>query len=273
MSAPRAPQTDEIFDAAALGYHAAAPLLWEPLGEAYVGHVRPAPGERVLDACCGAGSTAFPAARAVGPTGLVDAVDVSSGLVELGRRQASAQGPSPLRFHVADVTAWSSPQPYDLLLCSYGVFFLPDMDASARRLADLVRPGGRFSVSAWARGSMADFAGLLHRTVRSERAVPGLPDEPNPAQLASMRLNTEDALGEWMTGLGLRDVSVHRHVHEVPLTPETAWPLVTGTGFHALLLGLPDDAVARVRDRFLGSLTTENVTVFDATTLIATGTP
>jgi ubiquinone/menaquinone biosynthesis C-methylase UbiE len=55
----------------------ASSLLWDPLGEAYVDLVAPAPGDRVLDACCGAGASAIPAARAVGASGTVDAVDLT----------------------------------------------------------------------------------------------------------------------------------------------------------------------------------------------------
>ncbi|MFD0904494.1 class I SAM-dependent methyltransferase [Actinomadura sediminis] len=87
----RSSQTGRVFDAAARDHGAAASLLWDPLGEAYVERVRPAPGERVLDACCGGGASAIAAGRAVGATGRVDAVDLAEGLVELGRRRAAAE--------------------------------------------------------------------------------------------------------------------------------------------------------------------------------------
>ncbi|MFE1935459.1 hypothetical protein ACFW95_34845, partial [Streptomyces sp. NPDC059474] len=43
--------------------------LWGPLGALATGVSRPRPGERVLDACCGSGASALPAARAVGAAG------------------------------------------------------------------------------------------------------------------------------------------------------------------------------------------------------------
>ncbi|MFE2448403.1 hypothetical protein ACFXDF_41325, partial [Streptomyces sp. NPDC059426] len=39
--------------------------LWGPLGALATGVSRPRPGERVLDACCGSGASALPAARDV----------------------------------------------------------------------------------------------------------------------------------------------------------------------------------------------------------------
>lgn len=55
----------------------------------------PALGDRVLDACCGAG-------------GLVDAVDLSGALVALRERRARQEGLANLRFHQHDVTAWAA---------------------------------------------------------------------------------------------------------------------------------------------------------------------
>ncbi|WP_260478999.1 methyltransferase domain-containing protein [Kibdelosporangium aridum] len=56
------------------------------MGAATVAVAGPKPGDRVLDACCGAGASAVPAARLVGPEGVVDAVDLSGAMVDALRR-------------------------------------------------------------------------------------------------------------------------------------------------------------------------------------------
>jgi trans-aconitate methyltransferase len=269
MPSPQPQGTDEIFDAAARDYDAAAKVLWDPLGAAYVELAAPGPGERVLDACCGAGASAIPAGRAVGGSGTVDAVDQARGPIELGRRRATAGRLDQVRFHVADVTGWTAPQPYDLLLCGYGVFFLPEMDASARHLAGRLRPEGRFTVATWAKGAMEDFGGLLFRTVGTERPMES--SEP-PSRKASLRINTEITLGEWAQSLGLSDVTTHRIDLRVPLTYGNAWDLVLGTGFRGMLHGLDDQAVRRVHDRFLDALGAEGPGELDASTLVVIGT-
>jgi 2-polyprenyl-3-methyl-5-hydroxy-6-metoxy-1,4-benzoquinol methylase len=261
------PRTGEVIDAAAQEH--ASSLLWDPLGEAYVELVAPAPGDRVLDACCGAGASAIPAARAVGASGTVDAVDLDAALTGLGRRRAAGERLDQARFHVADVTAWSAPQPYDVLLCGYGVFFLPDMDVSARALAERLRPGGRFSVATWAEGAMEAIGSRLLRSVRAERPIES--SEPPPRQ-ASRRINTEAALGGWARSLHLRDVRTHRIDRHVPLNSGNAWDLVLGSGFRAMLRGLDDRAADRVRVRFLDTLDTEGGDHLDATSLVAIGT-
>jgi trans-aconitate methyltransferase len=170
---------------------------------------------------------------------------------------------------VADVTAWPAPGPYDVLLCGYGIFFLPDMDASAQLLAQRLRPGGRFSVATWAEGAMEDFGALLFRSVETERPLES--SDPPPRQ-AGRRINTEAALGAWARTLRLRDVRTHRIERHVPLSSGNAWDLVLGSGFRGMLHGLDDQAADRVRARFLDSLDAEGVDHLDTTSLVATGT-
>ncbi|GAA1296198.1 class I SAM-dependent methyltransferase [Saccharothrix xinjiangensis] len=224
-----------------------APLLWDPIGAEAVGITRPRPGERVLDVCCGTGSSAVPAARAVGPDGRVDAVDLAPTLLRAGARHA-ADLPQ-LRFHHADATRWSPGDglPYDRVQCVFGIFFLPDMDAAAARLAGLLRPGGTLTAVTWRQGSLDDVLGPLGRAVTEHTGTP--PTRPQAA-LQAARLDTGERLAEWLRDLGLAEVTVHEVAREVPITPELAWKLVVGSGARAALAGLDAGAVAAVRDRY-----------------------
>ncbi|MEX5303227.1 class I SAM-dependent methyltransferase [Kocuria sabuli] len=64
---------------------------WEPVSRAGVVISQPQPGERVLDACCGTGASALPAARLVGPTGYVHGVDLAGREVAADARRARAE--------------------------------------------------------------------------------------------------------------------------------------------------------------------------------------
>ncbi|MFE5121581.1 class I SAM-dependent methyltransferase, partial [Streptomyces sp. NPDC056669] len=78
--------------------------LWGPLGALATGVSRPRPGERVLDACCGSGASALPAARAVGAAGHVDAVDMAGAPLDQGPGEAVPQGHAHQRLHRGDFT-------------------------------------------------------------------------------------------------------------------------------------------------------------------------
>lgn len=256
----------EVFSAGAEEFHRWSPLLWDPVGQATAEVSAPALGERVLDACCGAGASALPAARAVGPDGLVDAVDLAGALVALGERRARQEGLANLRFHEHDVTAWAAPDGgYDLVQCALGVFFFPDMGRDTAKLAALLRPGGRLAVTVWEKGALGGWGQAFKRAVETERAWPG---SSQSDQLA--RIDTADALAAWLEGLGLSSPHVVRRDLAVPLTPATAWDLAVGSGTRALLHGLAPDAVDRVRARFTTALEAAAVTDLDVRILTAT---
>jgi ubiquinone/menaquinone biosynthesis C-methylase UbiE len=247
-------------------FAAISPKLWQPLGAALVRRSSPEPGEHVLDACCGEGASAIPAALDVGPNGHVDAVDGAPALVAVGRERAGDLG--QLTFASGDVTAWTSERPYDLIQCAYGVFFFPDMDADSNRLIALLRPGGRFVVSAWRHPAIRDFATCLIDMVEAETGVP-LP-RPNSVQPAE-RIDSEEKLAGWLRSLGLADVQVWTEVYEPELDPEFAWNVVTGTGFRGLLATFDEAGAERVRSGLIDRLREKKIDKLDATSVIGVG--
>ncbi len=258
----------DVFSAGSEEFHRWSPLLWDPVGEATVAMAAPGPGERVLDACCGAGASALPAARAVGPAGSVDGVDLSGALLDIATDRARREGLGNVRFHRHDITAWPAPDAgYDLVQCALGVFFLPDMDRDTAALARLLRPGGRLAVTVWERGALAGWWQALRGAVETQRAWP---DSRQTAQRA--RIDTAGTLTAWLQGLGLTAVHVEPRRPAVPLTPGTAWDLVVGSGTRALLQGLDPAAVESLRTEFTARLTAASVTDLDVRVLTATAT-
>lgn len=106
-------------------------------------HLRPRPGERILDAGCGTGahlgSIVQAGARAVG-------LDLSAGMLTRARRtlsatpllQADLNRPLPMRKGV-----------FDAVLCSLVSEHLTDLTVLFQSLFDVVRQGGRLVFSAF----------------------------------------------------------------------------------------------------------------------------
>lgn len=257
----------EVFSTGAEEFHRWSPLLWDPVGEATSAAAAPVQGERVLDACCGAGASALPAARAVGPGGHVDAVDLSRPLLDIAGQRARQLALGNADFHQHDVTSWKGPDGgYDLVQCALGVFFFPDMDRDTAALARTLRPGGRLAVTVWEKGALGGWGSAFKRAVEAEREWP---DSPSLSQLA--RIETSETLAAWLEGLGLTDIDVVRRELDVPLTSESAWDLAVGSGARAVLEGLPPAAVERVRTRFTAHLREDSVTDLGVRILTGTG--
>ncbi|MER7011415.1 class I SAM-dependent methyltransferase [Saccharopolyspora sp. NPDC000359] len=248
------------------------PLVWGPLGDELVTDVAPALGDRVLDVCCGAGASALPAADAAGPTGLVDAVDLAGGLLALGEKFAAQRGLANVRFTEGDVTAWQLPDgtdAYDVVQCSFGIFFLPNMEESVRRLVGFLRPGGKFGTTVWRAGALEDFGKALFDVAEQYRPQERRPGDGPPDPIS--RINRPELLLSWLGEIGLVEPSVRTVARAVPLTPEFAWAFVLGSGFRRAVEGLAPEQVRALRQDFLAQLDERGIQELDITTLVGVG--
>lgn len=251
------------FDAAAADFNRLGVHLWGPIGAALVAATRPVQGERVLDACCGTGASAIPAARAVGPAGVVDAVDVSEPMIDVVNAMSSLP---QLRGHATDVLAWSDSD-YDLVQAALGIFFFPDMTEGTDRLIGMASPGGRVGFTIWRHGAM-EVAG--EHLGRATAAIKGTEPPKRPRHLIN-EINNSAGYQAWLTERGLIDVQVIVDERSIPLIDELAWLIIIGSGYRAALMDLTPEAVADVREHYLQSLAADKITEIDATTLIGIG--
>jgi SAM-dependent methyltransferase len=120
-----------------------------PFAAFLLGRAAPRPGERVLDLACGTGAVARQVAPLVGPRGAVTGVDLNPAMLAVAR---SLPAPDGAAVDWREGDAQSLPLPdasFDLALCQAGLQFVPDKAAAAREIYRVLRPGGRFAVSAW----------------------------------------------------------------------------------------------------------------------------
>ena len=254
-----------IFDAGAGDFERMAPSLWNPMGNALVAAADVKLDESVLDACCGGGSITVPAAQSAGPSAIVDAVDLSAELLEIAAAKAKTLSLENVSFSQSDVLGFRPDTQYDVVLCGYAVFFLPDMDAGVRHLASLLRSGGRLAFSTWAEGALTDFTSALFRHCAAEGVQ--LPNTSESSRDNMLRINTPQKASDWLQELGLKEVSAAHTSVPVLLSQDLAWSLVMGSPLR-LLLPEDQDAAGRVRDAFLAELGEEYT--LNADTLLVT---
>ncbi|WP_157467211.1 class I SAM-dependent methyltransferase [Frankia sp. QA3] len=152
MTEPNSPDGAEpVFDQRAATY---SNHTWHiRYAERLVELAAPTPGMRILDAATGTGLAAIAAARALGPTGHVMGVDISTGMLTRARQAITAAGLTNIELVRADATALPrfGNGSFDLILCSAGLLYLP-VQAALREWHRLLTPGGQVGFSTMAAG-------------------------------------------------------------------------------------------------------------------------
>jgi ubiquinone/menaquinone biosynthesis C-methylase UbiE len=251
-AARRAAQT---YSAAADHYERPALGFWDRWGAATVSRLSLAPGNTVLDLCCGAGGSAIPAARAVRPEGRVLGVDLAAPLLDLARARAARERLTNLEFRLGDATRTGHPSgSFDAVVCVFGVFFVRDMPAFVKEMWRMVQPGGTLAITTWGAGWCEPASSVFWDCVRE--VEPSLYRAFNPWD----EITTPDALTRLFARGGIEAASARPTAGEHDLDrPEEFWDIVLGSGFRGTVDALGPEQSEAVRDHVLGILSSRAV--------------
>jgi enediyne biosynthesis protein CalE5 len=147
------------------------------------------PGQRVLDVATGIGEPAIKAAHRVGPSGHVTATDLSPQMLALARERVADLGLPPIDFREMDAETLELPeQSFDIVLCRFGLMYMPSPGTALERMHQLLAAGGRLVVAVWGPPQKVPFARWPMEVAMRVLQVPAPPPQmPGPFSLADSR--------------------------------------------------------------------------------------
>lgn len=247
-------------------YDHPANTFWERYGRRTIERLHLAEGARVLDVCCGSGASAIPAAEAVGPMGSVTGVDLATNLLELARTKAEQRGLTNIQFKSGDMTDLPfKTGSFDVVVCVFGIFFVPDMEAALRELARVTRSGGRLAVTTWGPRFFEPVNNAFWNSVRNVR--PDLYKGFNPWD----RICEVDALRSLMESVTV-DVEVVPEADSQPInSPDDWWAMVLGSGYRGTVDQLSPAEREQVRAENIDFIRREAIRSVEANVMYAIG--
>ena len=254
------------YNATADFYNASPLSFWDYFGGRTIELLSLPVGSRVLDVCCGAGASAVPAARVVGPTGKVTGVDLSEKLLELARKKA-ADLPN-IDFELGDMLALGFlGESFDAVVCVFGIFFVPDMEMAVRELLRCVRPGGQLAVTTWGPNFFEPANSALWRSIKEVR--PDLHKAFNPWD----RITGPVSLEKILNGGGAESpkIIVENRLHPI-LSPEDWWTIILGSGYRGTIEQLSQADRGKVREANLAFISDERISSIQTNVLYALAT-
>ena len=243
------------YSAAADHYALGSLSFWNRFGAATVSRLPLQTGQSVLDLCCGAGASAIPAARAVGPGGQVLGIDLAEPLLQLARAKAAAEHLPNIEFRRDNAISTGLPAAsFDAVVCVFGVFFAPDMVGFTAEMWRLVGPGGVLAITTWGPGLFEPANAIFWESVRG--LAPSLYKSFNPWD----EITTPEALAGLYAHAGIADAEVEAVPARQDLTsPARFWDVVLGSAYRATVDALDQDQQDVLREDVLTKLSSRRI--------------
>ncbi len=253
------------FNSAADYFDAPALSFWNRFGQNTIDKIQLQPGAKVLDVCCGSGASAIPAAVQVGNTGSVLGADLADSLLTLARTKSQQQELTNIEFCCGDFTSLGLPsESFDAIVCVFGIFFVPDMEAAVAELWRMLRPGGKLAITSWGTRVFEPANQTFWNAVKAER--PELYKQYTPWY----RIGDRDALKALLEAGGATNVEVFAETDSHKLAaPEDWWTMVMGGGIRGTIDRLDPATQERVKSVNLAFLQDNHIQALDSDVLYA----
>ena len=128
------------------------------------------PGSKVLDIATGIGEPALTAAKQVGKTGEILAIDISPQMLSFAKQRAISLGlQDVVEFKEGDAETIDLPSStFDAALCRWGLMFFPNLKAGLSNIYRSLVKGGHFAAAVWATPDKVPFISVPMNIVLKE---------------------------------------------------------------------------------------------------------
>jgi SAM-dependent methyltransferase len=141
-------------------------------------------GSRVLDVAAGTGDTTLLAARRVGPSGYLLAIDISASMLALAAEAAREAGLASVETRVMDGQELDiEPESFDAVISRNGLMFVPDIRKALASVRRVLKPAGRLAAIVFSTPEKNPYSALPQAIVRRHRGEPPL-EAGQPGQFA-----------------------------------------------------------------------------------------
>lgn len=218
----------ETFNTVATGYDHPALSFFPETAKRMVEYLAIGKGTKLLDVCTGTGVVALEAASQA-PEVNVTGIDLSSGMLAQAKSKADQQKLNNITFSQMDLDHLDFPdQHFDVATCSFGLFFLEDMEQGLRNIVSKVRSGGTIAISTFSEGAFDPMSTLF---VKRYEAF-GYEVPP----LSWKQLTTDKQLKEIFAKVGIDKLEIHREPLGFYLnSAQDWWDVIWNAGYRGLL--------------------------------------
>jgi len=263
-------QVIAVFDTVAEGYDNVAMRFFAFTADKLVDVLKPSVGDKVLDIATGTGAVATSCAQAVLPNGRVTAIDLSEAMLAQAMEKSRLLALENIDFFIMDAEQLQFEHDYfDHAICSFGIFFLPEMTSALKEWVRVVKPGGKLIFSSFTENAFQP----MMKTFFSDLEEFGVQfDEPS---LKIQKLSNKEQCRELMAAASLDERMVEKHQMGYHLHgADDWWEIVRFSGLRGMLNKLDQQLLGQFKAKHLESIQSlfnDNELWMDVEVLISQG--
>lgn len=138
----------QIFNDTADLYATVGPNFFNYFGKKIVEYAEIDDNDIVLDAACGRGASLFHAIKKLGKSGKIIGIDLASKMIEKTKIEIENLCIRNIELYEMDIEELALPSnKFDVVLCGFSLFFLPDIKKALNEINRVIKPGGVFVAS------------------------------------------------------------------------------------------------------------------------------
>lgn len=215
--------TAGVFGRAASTYDRTGPRFFSHFGRRLVDFAQIPSGARVLDIATGRGAVLFSAVKAVGPQGHVIGIDLAREMVQGNREEIERLKLQNVEVREMDAEHLEFPDgTFDYVLCSFAIFFFPQLDRALSEMVRVLKPAGRIAVTTW--GTRDERWNWLDDLIKSYLSPePPTEQTPDPQPAAKHVFDTPEGLEAILASAGFVDIKIISEAKEFTYADEVEW--------------------------------------------------
>lgn len=213
-----------IFGRAASTYDRVGPRFFSHFGRRLVELAQIPSGSSVLDIATGRGAVLFPVAEVIGPQGHFIGIDLSKEMVQGNREEIERLNLQNIEVREMDAEHLEfADNSFDYVLCSFAIFFFPQLDRALSEMRRVLKTGARIVVATWGPN---DERWKWHFDLIESHLSADEPEKEktsDPASPAKPVFNTSEGLEAILTSAGFADIKIVSESEEFTYSDEEKW--------------------------------------------------
>jgi len=214
-------------------------------------HTRNKPNLAVLDVACGTGNVVLECASLL-DNAVCDAVDISEGMLAKAKENASSKNLDNIDFHLQDITKLELTKKYNVITCSYTLFFLPDATKVLARLYAMLKPRGIVVFTSFTNEAFSPSDQILLPLLRKYGSKSAIEHDMDKWENLKQKKDIE----RLCMMSRVNDMEMYTEEIRYGMSVDEWWELLNNTGQKGMLMELSEENYERVKNEYYEAMYT-----------------